>query len=234
MSKVISRQYLFNLSLGFFACVVLTFSFIRESQQQVNRKLGVSNPDSSITNPSEESTPIPVHSNYMLPHPGILPTNPFYLLKMIRDRIGLMTTTEPDQHALLLLHYADKRLSAALTLAKLGREEQAIETVTKGEAYLLTSIYESPKVTENYRSIWFDTLKRAILKHEEILEEMNQTTSEPAKNQINRLHQNLDLYRTQIVSFSGEPFGYSRPEDNLPMQISPATPSAIPTTEPYM
>jgi len=170
------------------------------------------------------TTQVPTHGDYILPNPGILPGNPLYPLKMIRDRIGLSLTFGSTRKALLLLHFADKRIAAAQKLLSIGQLDKAVETATKAEIYLFQSINVSKD---------FSLLKKAILKHEEVIEEIQQMTSGSGKDQANHLHHDLDLYRLQIVSLSGQPFGYSRPEDLVKEASQSATPSGIPS-EPYL
>lgn len=79
---------------------------------------------------SEESV------DYYLSYPGILPDNPFYWVKMIRDRVQLWLTVKPEQKTEKLLLYADKRLGAGYGLINGGKLDLGVSTLTKAEKYL--------------------------------------------------------------------------------------------------
>lgn len=217
------------------AIAIFALSFIRESSHQVQSCLGVNPspiPKTGLT------TTVPSHGDYLLPYPGILPTHPLYPLKMIKDRIGLVLTTNPHRRALLLLHYADKRMAAANLLIQNGQSGKAISTAIKAEIYLGQAISNSQKIDQTLAPAFFDQLKKAALKHEEVIEKLIETTEGGPRNQATNLHQQLDQYRHQIISLSGEPFGYPRPEDvKVPSASSSASPSEIPNVtpiEPYL
>lgn len=226
-----AKSGLLSISLIFLAVFIFTFSFIRESAHQVQARLGV--------NPTPIPlqyllTQVPSHGNYQLPHPGLLPTNPLYPLKMIRDRAGLFLTTNPTKKSQLLLHYANKRIAAANQLIQSGLSGEALSTAIKAEIYLGQAINSGPQVDPSFRSSFFDGLQQATLKHEEIIEKIVELSEGETHNQAIRLHQQLDQYRHQIVSLSGEPFRYPRPED---CEVPSASPSATPSptsTEPHL
>ena len=57
---------------------------------------------------------VPSPINYPLAYPGILPDNPLYPLKMLRDRIVFFLINDPFKKAEFNLLQADKRLGAGL------------------------------------------------------------------------------------------------------------------------
>mgnify|MGYP006910750959 CR=1 FL=1 len=71
--------------------------------------------------------------DYYLPYPGILPDNPLYWIKMIRDKVLLYLTREPRTRFDRLLVYADKRLGAAKILIEGRKIQLGVTTATKGE-----------------------------------------------------------------------------------------------------
>lgn len=72
---------------------------------------------------------------YELPYPGILPDNPLYSIKAVRDRLLDFFTRDNVKKAQLYLMYSDKRAHMAILLAKKGKEQLAITTLSKGEKY---------------------------------------------------------------------------------------------------
>lgn len=55
---------------------------------------------------------------YNLPYPGILPDNPLYFIKAIRDQFLILGTRDNIKKAQLYLLYSDKRFAMAISLVK--------------------------------------------------------------------------------------------------------------------
>lgn len=72
---------------------------------------------------------------YELPFPGILPDNPIYPIKMVRDRLLDIMTRDNMKKAELFFLYSDKRVAMAITLANTGKAKLAVSTLTKAEKY---------------------------------------------------------------------------------------------------
>ncbi|HUW22315.1 MAG TPA: DUF5667 domain-containing protein [Candidatus Bathyarchaeia archaeon] len=109
--------------------------------------------------------------DYSLPYPGILPGQPLYFLKMIRDQIELFLTTEPLKKAEKLLLFADKRISAARVLVEAGKADLALSTATKAEKYLERTVNQAAKARQEGFNIYLflERLTKATAKHEEVL-----------------------------------------------------------------
>lgn len=216
------------ITLAVIAVMFLVLSVIRESRHQAEKRLGLTAPPPINQN---QLLPIlvPKHSDYVLPHPGILPTHPLYSIKMIRDRIQLVITRNHSARAVMLLHYADKRIAAAEALAFMGNLDDSLTVATKAEDYLFQAVLETSKLNITVQPEQFDRLKQAALKHEEIIEKIDKLAPGFGNNQAARLHQKLDAIREQITAFTHAPFGYPRPEDiENDAELEIASPSAIP------
>ena len=76
--------------------------------------------------------------SYDLPHPGILPDNAMYPVKMFRDRVVSMFISDPVKKAEFNLLQADKRLQAGVYLLnkEAAQAELALTAISKGENYL--------------------------------------------------------------------------------------------------
>lgn len=98
----------------------------------------------------QSSGPIP-NSDYSLPSPGILPSNPFYWAKMVRDRGYLLLSRTPETRYEVLINYADKRFSAGIDLVRKGQLPLAISTLTKAEKYLIQAKTLLPQLSESYQ-----------------------------------------------------------------------------------
>lgn len=121
---------------------------------------------------------------YQLPYPGrILPDNPLWPVKAVRDRLWLLVTLNRSRQAELLLLFADKRLVSSKILFERGKPELAFSTFTKGEKYLEKA---SSLVDECWKS-GLDTrglstsIAKAALKHREVAEELLGIVPEDAK-----------------------------------------------------
>lgn len=220
------------LALAALAAMFLALSVVRESRHQAETRLGLAAPP-PINQNQLPPILVPKHSDYVLPHPGILPTHPLYSLKMVRDRIHLIVTFNSTARAQLLLSYADKRIAAAEALAMRGDLDESLTVATKAEDYLFQAIIGTSKLNADEQSLQFDRLKQTLLKHEEIIEKIDRLSPGFGNNQADRLHQKVDAMREQVVAFTHAPFGYPRPEDmENDSELQNASPSAKPTIKP--
>lgn len=115
-----------------------------------------------------------VKNDYYLPYPGMLPDNPLYKLKAVRDRVKLWLARDEEGKARLELLYADKRINAAKALVEGGRNDLGVSTATKAEKYLAGSCDRALKMVGGGRDVksLLLTLAKATDKHAETLEEL--------------------------------------------------------------
>lgn len=78
-----------------------------------------------VPKPSVTPTPGPVE--YTLPYPGILPTHPLYMIKLLRDKIIEMLITDPLSKSEFYILQADKKLNMAISLASAKNAKEADE-----------------------------------------------------------------------------------------------------------
>lgn len=140
-------------------------------------------------------TPVPT-IEYNLPYPGILPDNPLYLLKTLRDKILIFFTSDGIKKAQLNLLLSDKRLAMGQILWEKGNSELSISTITKAEKYLLNSSLDlvTLKKQDKLPPGLADKVALAAKKHTEIIEEMisktdNETVANRLKNALGITHQ---------------------------------------------
>lgn len=110
---------------------------------------------------------------YNLPYPGILPDNPLYIVKAIRDQLLIFGTRDNIKKAELYLLLSDKRIAMAVALAKKGKEKQAIEVAGKAEKYFIKIpqlLTDAKKQGSGNPPGSIVTLKLSNAKHREILE----------------------------------------------------------------
>ena len=124
---------------------------------------------------------------YQLPYPGrILPDNPLWPLKALRDKLWLLVTLNRSRQAELMLLFADKRLVSSKILFENGKAGLAYSTLTKAEKYLEMA---STLVDECWKSgVDSKNLSKqvalAALKHRQVQEQLLNIAPEDAKPDI--------------------------------------------------
>lgn len=108
----------------------------------------------TIPMPSPTATPsAQTDNNYSLPYPGLLPGNPLYSLKAMRDKLVEIITTNPLKKSNFYLLQADKRLATGLILYEKGKKEEAEITISKGQNYLEKSIDKANQAKDSQENI---------------------------------------------------------------------------------
>ena len=123
-------KWWWKVGLIFFSMTILYVSFARAGLERI-----VENKDYD----KSRNIPISFYAKndvgervsycYRLPETRILPNNPFYIVKNIRDSFWISFTKEPIEKAELLLLIADKNLEEAIRLDEKGKQNLANETV---------------------------------------------------------------------------------------------------------
>lgn len=130
---------IFVLAFAFFSVPVRLYS--QETVVETDTPIG------GVEMIATESSVIgPQRINYELPYPGILPDNPFYFLKMIRDNMVKMLINDHLTRAKFSLENAEKRVFAGKLLIDKGKDELALETISKGVNYLNDTLKAVEKV----------------------------------------------------------------------------------------
>lgn len=127
---------------------------------------------------------------YNLPYPGILPDNPLYILKVIRDQLMIFGTRENIKKAQLYLLLSDKRIGMAISLSKKGKEKQAIEVAGKAEKYFFNIpqlLIDAKKQGSGSSSEFIQTLKLSNAKHKEILDSFLKDLPQGMNDSINEV-----------------------------------------------
>ena len=110
---------------------------------------------------------------YTLPYTGILPDNPLYNLKGIRDTIWIFLTRDYVKKARILLLISDKKIVMASKLSDNGKWNQAAETAESAEKDTL-KIFSLLKKTKQQGATapeeFIQKLKMSNEKHKEVIE----------------------------------------------------------------
>lgn len=160
------KKYLYGISAIGLAFAILLISVFRSASIKYSFNVG---PESKEVLGAQ--TP---EIGYSLPFAGsVIPGNPLWPVKALRDRIWLLLTTNHIKRAEIALLFADKRLVMARQLFDKKEFGLAISTLTKGEKYLeIASQEESLARKEGMDTASFlIKLANASLKHRQIIEE---------------------------------------------------------------
>ena len=113
---------------------------------------------------------------YELPHPGLLPDHPLYILKVARDRIVLWTARDPIRKIEIKHHLADKRLAMGKELIASGKVALGSSVISKGEKYLYEAINDLEGMTTGQTMLsdmsLIDRIIDASSNHRAIIEEL--------------------------------------------------------------
>lgn len=112
---------------------------------------------------------------YDLPYAGILPDNPMYFFKQIRDSVLEFTTRDQMKKAEMLLLSSDKKIHMAQLLSKKGKNKLVLETLTHAEKQFI----KIPELVQSSKSQgvgpkegFVYRLKLSNVKHREVMEEL--------------------------------------------------------------
>lgn len=110
--------------------------------------------------------------DYYFPSPGILPDNPFWGIKVLRDKIWLAVTFDHIKRARLELLFADKRVVMGEQLMQKGKSSLATSTTQKAEQYLLDTYREVTQEDQAKPDTLdlYTTLAKSSLRHRETIE----------------------------------------------------------------
>lgn len=165
-----------QLNIILFILIIATIFFVRNARAQ------------EIT---PVPTPTPTIIQYDLTFPGMLPDNFLYKLKVMRDKIQLVITTEPIKRINLLLRLADKGILASAMLIDKKDWKLAKETALKAENYMTLLTPELSRLDEPIDQKLLKKLQIASQKHQEVFAKLQERAEDKDKKKF-----------TQLIDFS--------------------------------
>lgn len=157
---------------------------------------------SDASSASALQTTLATPVTYDLPYPGLLPDNPLYVFKVLRDRLVSFFITDAQKQAEFDLLQADKRLVAAEYLMKEpSRNNQLIsQTVSKGENYFADAVINITKAQQEGRLVndFLDKLSKASIKHQQVLYMLQQQSSGQLHGDLGQDIQRVQKFATQV------------------------------------
>ena len=148
---------------------------------------------------------------YQLPYPGILPDNPLYSLKAIRDKVVDFLISDPKKKAEFSLLQADKRLNAGVYLFNSAKENDkkvnlAISTISKAENYFFKSIMEIKKAKAQGVNIsdLAGKLLTASEKHQEVITSLERRSKGNIRESLVRERKRSEGFEKQAIELLSE------------------------------
>lgn len=135
--------------------------------------------------------------DYTLPYPGLLPDNPLYVFKAIRDKLVSIFIADPKSKAEFDLLQADKRLAASFSLSKERpiNGQLVVGTLSKGENYFSEALGQASVAKRQGIEIngLLDQMENATKKHLQIISgiehSLSQKDSEQLASEANRVRE---------------------------------------------
>ncbi len=163
--------------------------------------------------PAFAQSPIPISTasagqtvKYDLAFPGMLPDNPLYKIKVLRDKIAIEFISDPKKKIDFYLHLADKGILAAAILIDKHNVPLAQTTALKAEHNMTLLKNVLYAFDESPSEMLIDELKIASLKHQEVLTSLLPRVSEDQQNVFQTV---IDFSRRNLQSI--EDFQYGKP-----------------------
>lgn len=186
----------FILFLAVFAYLFTPFVLAQEaSSTPVNEPTG----SAAIS----DDTSSEKDSDYPLPYPGILPDNPFYTIKVLRDNVVGILISNPVKKAEFSLLQANKRLQAGVFLIQKSKKyDLAQQTISKGENYFEEAINktrEAKRQGQDTGSIQ-SQLKMAVVKHKDIISDLTENAPKDMKKSFGTLLQRITQLEKEVKS----------------------------------
>lgn len=140
---------------------------------------------------------------YDLPYPGILPGNPLYFLKTLRDRVIYFLISDPFKKAEFDLLQADKRLESGVYLIKKDRKNISLAetTISKGQNYFEEAVgkaVESQQKRKDSIAGFFEKLFIASRKHQQVLKDLEKDVNREDVKKIQTLRMRMERLEKKV------------------------------------
>lgn len=177
--------------LGIFVTFLLVLPFHFAFAQDISDQQSTSGGQielSPSTVPTATPSPRAQKVDYTLPYPGLLPDNPLYALKAIRDKVIEFLISDPVKKADFYLLSSDKRVNTGYYLIMKDKDDMGVLYISKSNNYM--SMAESQALSAGSKgNETVQRIKTAIKKHEEVI---NQMESQVDKKNRTKLQHEID------------------------------------------
>ena len=120
---------------------------------------------------------------YELPYPGMLPNNPLYVLKQVRDWMLDKLITDPIKKTEFYILQGDKRIGMGLMLSASGNGVLSEQIISKGEKYMNNAVQTLLTLKAQGKDVpayITDHVTKSLAKHAELLTVEIEKTSDAA------------------------------------------------------
>ncbi len=140
-------------------------------------------------------------------YPGILPDNPLYQLKVLRDGIIGFFISDPLKKSEFDLLQADKRLNVGIFFFNKEKKELSEKTISKGENYFEKALEDAKLARNQGREInpmLLTNLELASKKHEEVIKDLMSKSSGDVAKGFGKTLQRVDKFENQAVELKSK------------------------------
>lgn len=151
--------------------------------------------------PSQEAsaspTPIVEEVEYTLPYPGMLPDNPLYNIKALRDRIIEFLISTPFKKAEFYLLSSDKRFNSGYYLIMKDKDDMGVLYISKSNNYMNMAIAEATKAKEPGVKL-LQTMKTSMKKHAQLIKDVAPKVDQKNKTKLKQEAERLTKMQSLI------------------------------------
>jgi hypothetical protein len=152
--------------------------------------------------PSGELTPTPTSApEYILPYPGVMPDNPLYFLKSIRDSIMEWLITDPGRKIDYYILQSDKQLNSGIMLGLANKKALVPKVMSESLLAMKKAVdlaSTSTNLTREMKLGAADKIERSLGKHEQVLGELLDKAAETEKGVFQPLLTTLAEYKEEV------------------------------------
>lgn len=180
-----------------FAALILSVSVVNMAEREVWAQAGLMDNDEKMeASDSGRVTLSQRAASYYLVYPGLLPDHPLYLIKAIRDKLGLLFTFDASKKTDVMLQQADKRIGAAKYLTEGGKLDLAVKSAAKAVHTMQLVADRSLDEVQQKRIV------DASYAYEEILQQLHERVTDAVKPVVDTMLEDIQMVRTK---FEAEP-----------------------------
>lgn len=140
---------------------------------------------------------------YDLPYPGLLPDNPIYTLKVMRDKIVEFFISDPAKKADYEMLQADKRINASIYLStgKPVHEDLISSTVSKAFNYFEQAVVQTQAAAKQGTDMqnFIQHMDTAAQKYHSVILQLETKASPTLKSDLDGDQKRLDAIRKTVV-----------------------------------
>lgn len=138
--------------------------------------------------------------NYELPYPGLLPDNPLYFLRIIRDKTVGFLIADPLKKAEFNLLQADKRLNAGIYLFNKNKISLAVSTISKAENYFEEALQKTKEARKESMKIIeiANKLINSSKKHQEVLDFLEEKSQSSFKESFSFQSKRVEAFAKEL------------------------------------